>query len=86
MPKWFDFSWICSTIDWIVNVNLSRQDLLERNKNEHTASLTERMDDIAKQYDGIWVLTDDKISDAKDAIEIEAQKEEQFDHLIAKTK
>lgn len=46
----------------------------------------ERMDDIAKQYDGIWMLTEDKISDAKDAIDIEAQKEEQSDHLIAKTK
>lgn len=65
---------------------ISRQDLLERNKNENTASLMERMDDIAKQYDGIWMLTEDKISDAKDAIDIEAQKEEQSDHLIAKTK
>lgn len=65
---------------------MHRQDQLERNKNEHRASLTERMDDIAKKYNGIWLLTDDKISDLKDAIDIEAQKEEQFDHLIAKTK
>lgn len=53
---------------------------------EHTTILTERMDNIAKQYDGIWLLTDDKISELKDAIDIEAQKEEQLDHLIAKTK
>lgn len=70
----------------MVNMNLSRQDLLERNKHEHTASLTERMDGIAKQYDGIWLLTEDKIADAKDAIDIQAQKEEQLDHLMAKTK
>lgn len=59
---------------------------MERNKNEHTASLTERMDNIAKQYDGIWLNTEDKISDLNDAIDIESQKEEQFDNLIAKTK
>lgn len=70
----------------ISNSNPFRQDLLERNKNEQTASLTERMDDIAKQYDGIWMLTEDKIADLKDAIDIEAQKEEHLDNLIAKTR
>lgn len=63
-----------------------RQDLLERNKNEPAESLTHRMDNIAKQYEGIWLMTEDKISDLRDAVDIESQKEEQLDYLIAKTK
>lgn len=59
---------------------------MERNKNENTTSLTERMDKIAKQYNGIWLITEDKLSDLRDAIDIESQREEQIDNLISSTR
>lgn len=59
---------------------------MTRNKHEHTASLTERMEAIAKQFDGIWSITEDKLSNLKDAIEIHSQKEEHHDNIIAKTR
>lgn len=44
------------------------------------------METIAKQYDGIWLATEDKLSNLKDEIEIESQKEEHLDNIIAKTR
>lgn len=44
------------------------------------------MANIAKEYDGIWSISEDDIAELETQIEIIGKKEEYFDDLIAKTK
>lgn len=46
----------------------------------------QRMDHIAKEYDGIWSINDDKITEFQQLIDIANKEEEYYDDVVNKTK
>lgn len=48
-------------------------------------NLKDCMDNVGKKYRGIWSVTEKKLNNFKNQMEIDGQKEELFDELITKT-
>lgn len=55
-------------------------------ENKNKIPLTKRMQNIDKEYDGIWSITEDDVTELEKLIEIYNQEEEFYDDLIAKAK
>lgn len=59
---------------------------MKQDGNGNTITLAQRMDKIAKEYDGIWSINENDIAEVEKLIEIATQEEELYDDLYTKTK
>lgn len=59
---------------------------LKKGGNENPINVSERMNKIANEYPGIWLVSKDETSHLEKMIEIISQEEELTDELIAKSK